>query len=147
MIDPGRTLEDKLPRSTEAENAVIASCLIDSEVFPVVRAIIEADDFLSIPARETFQVIEKLWPGVDQLTVTQALNGNHAQYLSDIVSRIPTSVHAAYYARIVQVKSYQRKLIDAARKIQYLGCEGKKQRNEDFLSRKQGIYASRPRKE
>lgn len=146
MIDPGRTLEDKLPRSTEAENAVIASCLIDSEVFPVVRAIIEADDFLSIPARETFQVIEKLWPGVDQLTVTQALNGNHAQYLSDIVSRIPTSVHAAYYARIVQVKSYQRKLIDAATKIAYMAYEGKKDSNELFLSCQQAIYDVEPAK-
>jgi len=110
--------DNQLPHSIEAENAVIASCLIDPDAYAVVRAILEPADFHTDNARLSFEAMGKCYPGIDSLTVFDAAGGQvDALWLKHIEANIPTSVHAEHYARIVAEKAFQRRLIDAGGQI------------------------------
>lgn len=117
---------DKVPHSVEAENAVIASCLINSDIYPDVRAIVEVEDFFTPQAKDAFAAMNDLYPGIDFLTVYEATKGKvNIDYLSNISANIPTSIHANYYANIVKNLSCCRKLINAGGEIAAIGYEAR----------------------
>lgn len=134
-----------VPYSKEAEDAVIASCLIDPEVYPLVRSIVSSEDFHTLNAKESFAAMEDLWPGLDQLTVYEAVKSKvKPEYLTSIVSVLPTSVNAEYYAKIVYRESYRRKLITASGKIAAIAYQGESDSEDLFLEAQELIYATEP---
>ena len=120
-------MSDKLPpHDLGAEEALLGSLLLDPYAIRQI-SILEASDFYGLKAQLVFTAIkslEKQQAAIDQISVAQELNrtdklesiGGPA-YLAHILSVIPTSLHAHYYAQIVRRLATCRKLIDAAGQI------------------------------
>ena len=123
---------DRLPpQSTEAEQSVLGSILIDRD------AIIEVAEFLGrglLPpgAREIYAAMSTSGSGASRSTSspsrrrssgTATSSDRRACLPRDAVERTPTAVHAAQYARIVERKAVLRNLIGAAGKIAGIGYE------------------------
>lgn len=117
-------MPDKLPpHDNAAENAVIASIVIDESYLPAIRAILKPDDFLQDKARWAYEAILSLQfkkMGIDQLTIFYELErqGKLTQvgrdWLSRIIAALPTSVHAVHYAKIVAEMAARRQTIQEA---------------------------------
>ncbi len=121
------TTEMVLPHNIEAEESVLASILVDPGCLGAVAAILEPRDFFRSMNREVYEACLTVGDGADQLTVTAELQrqGHKVEpgYLSIIISRLPTSINAEYYAGIVSHLALCRRVIDAAGKIGKLGFE------------------------
>jgi len=118
------------PSDLDAEEAVLGSCLIDSQA--VYKLDLQPQDFYREKNRWTWEAIQvcrdKAVP-TNQISVAHELGdkleaAGGAAYLSHLVSQTPTSVHAVYYADIVKKHSHSRKLITAANQIAELGYQG-----------------------
>lgn len=115
------------PQSQEAEQAVLGSMLMDTEVITDIVAILQADDFYQRSHQLIFSAIEDLTnagEGVDFKTVAERLrntnmleNAGGMDYLVQLVDYTPTAANAEYYAKTVEEKSVLRKLIRAANEI------------------------------
>ncbi len=121
--------DKQAPHSQDAEFATIGSILIDSEVLSEID--LQPDDFHDDRARWTYEAMLKLGEASNQITVAQELaRAGHLEgvggvaFLSQVVSVVPTSIHAAYYADIVRQCAYRRKLIQAAGQIAATAYEG-----------------------
>lgn len=109
------------PHNVDAEEAVLGSLLIDAERCAGQIAFLDQEDFYrqkNATVYEAIMAILRRGDAVDQLTVAEQLKttgefqqvGGHA-FLSHLVSIIPTSVHAPYYARIVHRTAALRRAI------------------------------------
>ena len=115
------------PHDIEAEEAVIGSCLIDSQAFVQVAPMISAGDFYSELARWCWEAMRRLADrdeAIDQITVAHELDNMEkltgvggAAHLSHLISMVPTSLDVEHYARIVARCSQARKLIVCAEQI------------------------------
>lgn len=124
-------MEKLLPFCRDAEEAVLASILIDPSCWAMVRGQISASDFFREQHKWIFEAMEHITPAIDQITVSQELSRmgkleavGGVAYLSHIIAVLPTSVNAGHYANVIAVNSYQRRLIDAASRISALGYSG-----------------------
>ncbi len=116
---------DKLPpHNNEAEDAIIASIIIDAElVLPQIIAIIEPGDFLQDKARICYEAILELRKrnsAIDQITVWNELerigklNQVGRSYLSFSIAALPTPYHCKAYAGIVADCAERRRMIQQA---------------------------------
>jgi len=126
--------EGKLPpHDIEAEEAVIGSLLIDPDAILKVAVSLKADDFFSETNRVIYQACLSLYQRnevINQITVAHELMRQDkleqiggAAFLSHLISNVPTSLHAEYYAQIVSNTAVMRRLIAAAAQIEALGYE------------------------
>jgi replicative DNA helicase len=126
--------EEKLPpHDIEAEEAVIGSLLIDPEAILKVAVSLKAEDFFSETNRVIYQSCLSLYQRnevINQITVAHELMRQDkleqiggAAFLSHLISNVPTSLHAEYYAQIVSNTAVMRRLIAAAAQIEALGYE------------------------
>ena len=116
------------PQAPEIERAVIGALLIDKDAYPVVCEILAPESFYEPRNQAIYNVIRQLSmeeSPVDVLTVTDRLarNGQLEEaggpaYIAEISSRVATSAHVAYHARIVAQKSLARQLIQFSSDIQ-----------------------------
>ncbi|MEO6196911.1 MAG: replicative DNA helicase [Dehalococcoidia bacterium] len=124
VVEAGRA--DRLPpHDIEAEEAVIASILVDPEaVLEVLTSSLRPDDFFREQNRWIYETCLALFDRgetINQISVGHDLSrrgklddtGGPA-YLSRLVSGLPTSVAAKHYAMIVQADALYRRLISAA---------------------------------
>ena len=124
VVEAGRA--DRLPpHDIEAEEAVIASILVDPEaVLEVLTSSLRPDDFFREQNRWVYETCLALFDRgetINQISVGHDLSrrgklddtGGPA-YLSRLVSGLPTSVAAKHYAMIVQADALYRRLISAA---------------------------------
>ena len=142
-------LERLPPHDIEAEEAVIASLLVDSEAIVNVANLVKPDDFFREKNGWIFDACLSLWNRgevINQITVSHELArreqlesaGGYA-YLSSLVSDLPTTIGVGDYARIVARDAIYRRLISAAGRIAqsaYEGCpdlEGVLSRAETML--------------
>lgn len=104
---------------------MLGACLIDAQVIPQVRQIIDADDFYSDKHGLIFKAIcwlnDRREP-VDAMTVHTALKRRAEDvggltYLTSLINLVPTTANAVAYARIVAEKATLRRLQVAARRI------------------------------
>ena len=125
---------DRLPpQSTEAEQSVLGSILIDRDAIVEIAEFLRPEDFYR-PANGSvyaamLELFDKREP-VDIVTVAEALERTDQletvggrSYLSSLSNQTPTAVHAVQYARIVERKAVLRNLISAAGKIAGIGYE------------------------
>ncbi len=126
--------EDKAPpHDIEAEEALIGSLLIDPDAVLKVAPSLKAEDFFSETNRTIYQACSSLYQRnevINQITVGHELMRQNkleqiggAAFLSHLISNVPTSLHAEYYAQIVSNAAVMRRLIAAAGQIEALGYE------------------------
>jgi replicative DNA helicase len=119
--------DKEIPRSIEAEEALLGSLLIDPDVISQIANLIMPDDFYLARHGVIYEVIRHLFDQgdpVDFVTVTEELERRDKleevggrSYISSLVNAVPTAINAFQYAEIVQEKSTLRQLIRAAGEI------------------------------
>jgi len=133
VIEAGRA-EKLPPHDIEAEEAVVASLLVDPEAIYKVAPRLKAEDFFREKNAWIFEVCRALWDrreSINQITVAHELarrgrleDIGGVSYLSRLTTELPTSVGVEHYAGIVQRDATYRKLISAAGHIAQLAYEG-----------------------
>ena len=112
------------PHSTEAEEAILGSLLIDPDAIFEVASFLRPEAFYRVHNRWIYDSIltlsERREP-IDFITLTEELRrreqleevGGEA-YLIGLLNVVPTSVNARTYAQVVEAAATRRKLISAA---------------------------------
>src|SRR5439155_4291792 len=150
VVEAGRA-ETLPPHDIDAEEAVIASLLVDSEAIYKVAPRLKSEDFFREKNAWVYDACRALWDrseSINQITVThelardgklQAVGG--ASYLSRLVTELPTSVGVEHYAGIIQRDATYRRLISAAGQIAQIAYLGRSD-VADVLSRAETLVAA-----
>ena len=119
--------DKEIPRSIEAEEALLGSLLIDPDVISHVANLVMPEDFYLARHGEIYDVIRTLYDQgepVDFVTVTEELERRDKldevggrSYITSLVNTVPTAINAFHYAQIVQEKATLRQLITVAGQI------------------------------
>ncbi|HET7010853.1 MAG TPA: replicative DNA helicase [Anaerolineales bacterium] len=116
-----------LPHQREAEEAVLGSVLLNSEVYFEIAHILTPEDFFLHRNRWVWEAFNRLHEQrlpIDILTVSEELErqdrlnetGGPA-YLTALINNVPTTLHAVAYARLVEESATRRRLLGAANDI------------------------------
>lgn len=124
----------QMPQSTEAEQAVIGSMLIDPACIPEAIELLRPDDFYTEENRHIFEIIYSMFNGTRKIDAVTVLDELRAQgvydesggraYLMQLMDITPTAANVREYAKIVRDKSMLRDIANAAAEIQSLAFEG-----------------------
>ena len=119
--------QTKQPNSMEAEEVVIASCLLseDGSCYDEVSQIVQPTDFYSVRNKAIFSAIGKIVRDgqlCSEITLADYLEKDGSleevgglQAIFQIQQRVETEVHAKYSAKIVREKSKLRRIIRHSR--------------------------------
>ncbi len=150
VVEAGRA-EKLPPHDIEAEEAVIASLLVDPEIIYKVAPNLRSEDFFREKNGWVYEACRDLWErneSINQITVAHELSRKGrleeiggAAYLSQLVTELPTSVGAEHYAGIVLRDSTYRKLITAAGQMTQMAYQGGPEVAE-VLSRAETLVAA-----
>ncbi len=127
-------LEKLPPFDVEAEEAVIASLLVDEEAIARVEGIVQPEDFFRDQNRWAYEACLSLWgrnEPINQVTLAHELSrrgrlddvGGLA-YLSRITGELATPVGVEHYARIVKRDATYRVLIGVGSQIVQMAYQG-----------------------
>ncbi len=110
-----------LPHSTEAEQSVIGSMLMDKEAIVIASEILHKDDFYGKQYGILFEAMAELYNDgkpVDLVTLQNHLKEKDVpaeissmEFIKDLITVVPTSANVKYYANIVSEKAVLRRLI------------------------------------
>lgn len=110
-----------LPHSTEAEQSVIGSMLMDKEAIVVASEILHKDDFYGKQYGILFEAMAELYntgKPVDLVTLQNHLKEKDVpaeissmEFIRELITVVPTSANVKYYANIVSEKAVLRRLI------------------------------------
>ena len=110
-----------MPNNQEAEEAVIGSMLLDQEAVVHASEKLTENDFYNPRYKTLFSAIVELYQEgkpADLVTLVDKLREKKVaedigsvEFLSNIISSVPTSANVRYYTEIVQQKSLLRDLI------------------------------------
>jgi len=124
----------EIPHSTEAEQAVLGSILIDASCMPDVTAMLRPEDFFSDVNQQIYETICTMFNEgqvVDPVTVMDKVKGDDVVKLKDIQRYIlelwqitPTAANVKEYARIVQENAIRRGVQAASTDAAKLAAEG-----------------------
>lgn len=116
-----------LPHSTEAEQSVIGAVLLDQEAIITASEILVAEDFYNPQFRTLYNAMIALYQEnkpADLVTLQNKLKEQEVpaelcsvEFISGIISSVPTSANIKYYADIVKEKSVLRRLIRVSESI------------------------------
>ena len=122
------------PHDLHAEQAVLASILLNNDLINGVMEVLRPGDFYQGAHRILYESMVDLYDRgrpIDQLTLSAVLKDRNAEqqvgglpYLSEIVTSVPISDNVVHYARIVKEKSILRKTISAAQEISAAAFQG-----------------------
>ena len=118
---------DHIPQSVGTEEAVLGAILIDPSSYLIVSQVIHGDDFYIHRHQLIWEAIPHLQQRgspVDFLTLSEELDqagklvevGGPA-YLTGLLNRVPSSLHAEAYARIVKQAAVRRQMLAAASQV------------------------------
>lgn len=121
------------PQNTEAEQALLGSIMIKSDMLNEVSDFISDNTFYSDKHKTIWKTIIDLHQKgepIDLLSLSNKLsevgrleNIGGSAYLADLLEKVPSASNAKHYADIVQKKSMMRRLIEAADFIGSLGYD------------------------
>jgi replicative DNA helicase len=126
-VDAASPLDRQLPRSLDAERAVLCSLLLLPETCDEVALALKPEDFYDDAHRRVYGRLLSMHNDGEAIDVTlliqrlrdsgeyEAIGG--APALADIATAVSTPAHAEYYARIVHEKATVRSLIHASTDI------------------------------
>jgi replicative DNA helicase len=126
---------DKLPPfDVEAEEACIASILVDEEAIGRVEGIVHPEDFYRDQNRWAYEACLALWERnetINQVTLAHELSRRERldevgglPYISRIVAELATPIGVEHYAQIVKRDSTYRGMISAGSQIVQLAYQG-----------------------
>lgn len=116
-----------IPHNREAEEAVLGSVLVNTEVYYDLAHFLTADDFFLHRNQwiwEAFTRLQEQRQPIDLLTVGEQLDsqgrlvevGGQA-YLTGLINNVPSSIHAEAYGHMVEEAATRRRLLEAANRI------------------------------
>ncbi len=124
----------EVPFDVEAEEAVLASLLVDDEAIFKVHLWVQPEDFYRDQDRWVYEAclaLSERGEAINQVTVAHELSRNGRLeeaggpgFLSRIVAELPTPVGVEHYARIVKRDSTYRSLIGATKQIADMAYQG-----------------------
>lgn len=127
------------PQDLEAERSVLGSLLIDKNAILKIADTLAPSDFYHPQHQKIYECIMELFERgepIDILTVSTRLKEKKklnevggADYLTELVSVVPTSAHIEHYAEIVRENRVRRDLIQASSEINEQAIE-----HDDFES-------------
>lgn len=126
-------LHRQIPHSSEAEQAVLGSMLIDSRCVSDVIGVLNADDFYSTTNRNIFEAMFSMFSfakPIDPVTVIERMRedgiwtDDTPGYIRDLMLITPTAANALEYAWIVKDKSLLRGVADAGTSISEMAISG-----------------------
>ncbi len=130
----------KIPHDNDAEEAVIASLLVDGDLMGKVVNLITSVDFFGEVSRQQYQAMVELYnrrEKINQITVAQELQRGGkldacggAAKLSLLISQCPFPYDIEYYAAIVRRLSVSRQLIDMGDRMAALGYQAEPDTNK-----------------
>ena len=122
------------PHDERAERSVLGAMLLNQEVVLDVAEGLQPEDFYFPAHQLIYQAIIELFSSGSQIDVlivsgrldrlNQLERVGGAPYLHTLISEVPTSANARYYAEIVEEKSLLRQLVNAGTHVVQLGYEG-----------------------
>ena len=143
----------QMPHSTEAEQSVLGSILIDARCMPEVIELLKPEDFYLRQNREIYETIYSMFNfslTIDPITVLDRMKQNGVydentsrNYILQLMDITPTAAHVKEYAAIVKDKSLLRKIAETAGDITALIQEGTATAQEVLEAAEQRIYAIR----
>src|SRR5258705_731714 len=120
----GQQVNQYIPTSLEAEEAVLGSILTNADKFVVLRGFLKASDFFLLRHQYIWQALEHLQKrheSVDYLTIMAELKAmdkfaeiGGGAYLTQLINNTPTSIHAETYGRLVQRAALRRQMLEAS---------------------------------
>ena len=126
-------LSRQMPHSTEAEQAVIGSMLIDSRCVAGVIGMLKPSDFYIKANQDIFETIYSMFSfskTIDPVTVLDEMknNGTYREdvspsYVLELMNITPTAVNVMEYAAIVRDKALLRNIAEAGSGINSLAME------------------------
>ena len=141
-----------MPHSSEAEQAVLGSMLIDADCIKDVMDKLQPEDFYLRQNREIFETIYHMFiysQPVDGVTVFEemeksGLAGDGTRgYLVQLMEVTPTSANVLEYVKIVRDKALMRQVAQAASSITAMVQEGTGSAGDMLESAEQQVYAIR----
>ena len=122
-----------VPHNRGAEEAVLGSVLVNTEVYYDLAHFLSADDFFLHRNQwiwEAFTRLQEQRQPIDLLTVGEQLDsqgrlvevGGHA-YLTGLINNVPSSIHAEAYGHMVEEAATRRRLMEAANRIARLALQ------------------------
>lgn len=125
-----REIKD-VPMSEDAERAIVACCIWEPTVVPLVFDLCSVTDFADYDQKIFIKAIYDVWKAdvaVDIVTVGQKIKDHEKcnnellfkweQTISDATLNVlPSTFNAEYYAKLVKEKRYERDLIRAINKL------------------------------
>lgn len=122
------------PHDIQAEEAVVASLMVDPEAIFKVAPLLRPRDFFRETNGWAYDACLALWErgeAINQVTVAHELDRRGRleevgglSYLSELVLNLPTPVGVEHYAQIVKRDAVYRQMIGAAMNIAQLAYEG-----------------------
>lgn len=150
-VTAGVTSVEAPPFSEEAEEAVLGSVLINPDAFFQVAPFLPAEDFYLNRNRwiwEAFLRLQDQRVPIDVLTVSEELERQGklfevggVAYLTALVARVPTSLHAEAYGHLVEQAATRRRLLTAASQVARLAHQEELPVEEAVEDAEQAIFA------
>ena len=135
-------LKRVMPHSTEAEQSVVGSMLLDQEAIAQAMEIVTAEDFYHKQYGILFEAMTNLYSEgkpVDLVTLRDRLQEMDvppeimsSDFLRDLITAVPTSTNVRFYAQIVQEKALLRRLIRVNEEVAG-ECYAGTQKTEDIM--------------
>ncbi|MBI5640544.1 MAG: replicative DNA helicase [Nitrospirae bacterium] len=127
MKDLEATLDKLPPQNVEAEQSVLGAILLDNSAITTTVELLHSEDFYRESHRKIFIAMEELFnrsEPIDLITLTDYLKTKNdletvggSQYLTTLVTTIPTSANIRYHAKIVREKALLRGLLRSVTEI------------------------------
>jgi replicative DNA helicase len=138
------------PHSRSAEEAVLASVLINPESYYDLVQVLQTDDFFirrnGMIWEGFVQLTEQKTP-IDLLTITDYLERNNLlqdvgglPYLTELVSNLTTSLNATHYANIIKNNAIRRRMITSANLLATLAFDKEKQIDEILDEAEKSVF-------
>ncbi|GHO51435.1 replicative DNA helicase [Ktedonospora formicarum] len=142
--------ERLLPHNVVAETAVLGSIIIDPEALVGIADFLRAEDFYRDAHRLIYEAMLDLYnrrEQADLVTISDALQRRQRleevggeDYLTSLISGVPTSANVVYYARIVERTAILRRLIHAAGDIAGMAYEAEEDATDVVDQAEQRIF-------
>ena len=132
------------PHSTEAEQGLLGSLLIDNRVFDMVNDVVTPEDFYRGDHRRIYEHITQLISQgrpADVLTVHDSMAAvglgqeGTKSFLNSLAMNTPNSANARRYAEIVRDRSILRSLVNVGSQIVDSALDTKGVETKDILDR------------
>ncbi len=142
----------QMPHSSEAEQAVLGSILIDSRCVPEVMGYLKPADFYLTVNREIYEVISSMFNYsqpidpvtlLDQMRLNGVYKDTSPNYLAELMNITPTASNVMRYAAIVKDKAMLRGIAEVASDIGGMVSAGTGSADDVLEAAERRIYALR----